>query len=381
MTKSAPRATGLITALFPLLLLTMPEIHAQGLDAPITRWDHAFSRIGGVAELPDGRVVVVDNLDGEVFRGDANGTAVQPLGATGDGPNEYRRPWSVVRGPGDTLWLYALNRLLRIAPTGDLAGTVVFAPAGGVAPPRGLDNAGRLYWDRVVIRDPRTGELKRQQQYEIVRWRPGGSQVEVVATASDHAPELHDQRFHPFAERDAWVVDPDGAVRIIRARNYAVDRVRDGRVIGSSAPIPFQPIAITVGDRTAYRRERAANPSGMSFGRRAGTTRDGATAARLLEMNRAYPDEMFPRTKPPFVEGGVLRSPGGYLWVVRSPESPALTGTRIDVLDTTGRRLREIIMPAGRRLVALDRGGVYLAAEDSDGLQFLERYRWPAGLR
>lgn len=359
------------------------EVRGQALDAPTARWEHAFSRIGGVAELPDGRVVVVDNLDGTVYLGEAAGGTVGQLGRTGDGPHEYRRPWSVVRGLGDTLMVYAQNRLVAISPAGTIAGSYLFAPqalGGGVAPPRGVDREGRVYWDRVVTRDPATGALKRQQIYEIVRYRPGNGSVEVVATASDHAPEWHHARFHPFAQRDAWVVEPDGSVRIVRARDYSVDVVRERAVVSSSPPITFRPVEITGSDREAYRRDRAANAPGVSF---RGRNRAGAGAtgpAVLAQMRRSYPDEMFPRTKPPFVDNGVFRSPGGQLWVERTPHGVSLRGTRIDVLDATGRRIREITLPEHRHLLGLDRRGVYLVHEDEDGHQYLERYRWPAGL-
>ncbi len=357
---------------------------AQGLGPPAARWDRDFSRIGGVAELADGRVVIVDSRDALVYIGNAQGGGSAQLGRTGDGPEEYRRPFSLVRAPSDTILIYSQNRLIRLAPSGKLVGTIPFTPAalgGNVGPPRGVDRAGWVYWDRVVIRDPDTGEIKRQQQYEIVRFKPGSDKVEVVATAGDHAPELHGNKYHPFAQRDAWILEPDGTIRVARARSYTIDALRGETVASSSAPVPFQPIAVTNADREAYRLDRAKNPNGMSFGGR-GTPADGAvTPERMKEMREAYPDEMFPRTKPPFVADGLLRSPGGQLWVIRSPATAAIQSGQVDVLDAAGKRIREITLPEGRRLVGLDRGGIYLAREDDDGLQFLERYAWPAGLR
>lgn len=366
-----------------LLMLHVAPLGAQDLGPPSARWDRDFSRIGGVAELPDGRVVIVDSRDAMVYLGDARGGASAPLGRVGDGPNEYRRPFSVTRAVADTLLVYAQNRLVRIAPSGALAGSHPFVPSalgGSVGPPRGVDRLGRVYWERVVIRDPVSGEIKRQQQYEIVRFRPGTRQVEVVATASDHAPERHAGKFHPFAERDGWAVDPDGTLRIVQARDYTVRRVRGGTVVSTSAPIPFERVPVTAADREALRRDKAANAPGVSFGGRAMTAEGGVTPERMARMREEFPDALFPATKPPLVEHGVFRSPGGQLWVVRSPVGPSLRGTRIDVLDATGRRVREITLPAGRHLVALDRGGIYLVREDDDGLQYLERHGWPAGL-
>lgn len=366
-----------------LSLLVASPLAGQGLGAPIARWDRDFSRVAGVSELPDGRVVVVDSRDAVVYLAAADGGPSTALGQTGDGPNEYRRPFGVVRVRADTVLLYAQNRLLRITPAGAIAGSHPFVPSalgGSVGPPRGADREGRIYWERVVIRNPQTGEIKRQPQYEIVRHLPGSSGAEVVARVQDHAPARHAQRFHPFAERDGWAVDPDGSIRIVRARDYRVVRVGDSGEV-EAAVIPFTPVPVTAADREALRREKAMNPAGMSFGGRSTTADGGVTPERMAFMRREFPDDIFPTHKPPFVDGGVFRSPAGQLWVVRSPQGPALHGDRVDVLDVAGRRIREIALPAGRRLVALDRGGVYLVREDDDGLQYLERYGWPTGLR
>ncbi len=371
-----------VPSLMLAALLPAP-CHPQGFTAPATRWTTPFSRIGAAAELPDGRLVVVDNRDGVIHLAPAQGGEAAPLGREGDGPNEYRRPFGVVRGQGDTLLVYASMRLLRVAPNGNLAGSLPFSPRdlGTVAPPRAVDRLGRIYWDRPVIRVPGSNTIKRQQRYEIVRVTPGQDAVEVVATASDHAPERHEQRFHPFAERDAWVLDPDGTVVLVRARDYSLQWVRDGAVQRSAPSVSHVPVPIRAGDREAFRRDRAANPSGASMG--GGPPRlDGTvTPEAMARMREAYPDADFPATKPPFVENGAFRSPGGQLWVVRSPERPVLVGDRVDVLDAAGRRIRELALPAGRRLLALDRRGIYLVAEDDDGLQYLERYAYPQGLR
>ena len=361
------------------LLLTAPSLSAQALGSPLARWDKDFSRIGGAVELPDGRVVIVDNLDGIVFIGAASGGAVTQLGRQGDGPDEYRRPWAPVRGLGDTVLIHAQNRLVRVTPTGRIAGSHAFASralGGGVGPPRGVDRMGRIYWDRPVIRDPQTNAIKRQQQFEIVRYRPGNDQVDVVATANDHAPELHDQRFHPYPQRDEWVVDPDGSVRIVRARDYSVDVVRDRRVVSSGPAIPFRPVRIDASAREAHRMARAANAPMVSFNGRSAASTTGVTPERMAQMRRDYPDDMFPEHKPPFIENGTFRSPDGHLWVVRSPPGDA-PPRRVDILDIDGRRIREIDLPAGRRLLGLDRRGIYLVHEDDDGLQYLERYAWP----
>ena len=46
-----------------------------------------------------------------------------------------------------------------------------------------------------------------------------------------------------------------------------------------------------------------------------------------------------------------------------------------------GRRKGHVLLPAGRRLAGLERGGIYLVRTDEDGFEWVERYGWPAGLR
>ena len=78
---------------------------------------------------------------------------------------------------------------------------------------------------------------------------------------------------------------------------------------------------------------------------------------------------------PMFRPGAVIAAPGGRLWVGRPPEAgrPVL----YDVFDAAGRRVQQVELPAGRRVMTVGRMGVYVAAEDADGVQKLERFALP----
>ncbi len=97
-------------------------------------------------------------------------------------------------------------------------------------------------------------------------------------------------------------------------------------------------------------------------------------------MDDAYPDALFPNELPPFDADAVRRSPGGDIWATLSAPAGA-TGFAVDVLREDGTRRGVIRLPLGRRLVALTSDGVFLARVDEDGLEWLERYAYPAGLR
>ncbi len=370
------------TGWLALLVLASQDIGSLGRPTAVSSQD--FSRVAGLAELVDGRWLVVDSRDAAVYLVDPSRGRREQLGRSGDGPNEYRRPFGVVHGLGDTVLIYDPNRqqFLRVDPSGRIAGAIEFGLGimrGGIAPPRGVDRLGRLYWDRPVItQEPGLG-LKRQQHAQVVRWDPGRNVLDTVATFADHAPEMHSNRFHPFPERDAWVVTPEGRVGVVVARDYRLRWLDGRRTVAEGPRLRPEPVPITSEDRDAFREERARAPSGTAAASGGGAPREPTPAARR-QMVAAYPDESFPKHKPPFEEGGAWLSPGGDVWVARS-RSRGERAVTIDVLEPSGGLRRQLRLPEGRRVVALERGGIYLARVDEDGLEFLERYAWPAGLR
>lgn len=78
---------------------------------------------------------------------------------------------------------------------------------------------------------------------------------------------------------------------------------------------------------------------------------------------------------PPFDASGVHAAPHGGLWV-RLP-SPSGAPVRYDVFGSDGTRERQVELRPGRRVVYVGARGVYVVAEDMDGVHALERYRVP----
>lgn len=352
------------------------------LGSATGRIERGFSRITGAAELRDGRLVIADPTDLGVFALDFSRGTVSQIGRAGPGPDEYERPFGVLRGPGDTLVVASPGgRFLRLDPSGAIAGPVRFnfGPGmGGMSIPRGIDAAGRYYWDSdFITRDPQRG-FKRNRMPTIKRWAPGRDSAVVVATYADHAVDMTEKRFHPYAERDAWVAAPDGRVGVLVAADYHLRWTRDGRTLAEGRPIPFERIPVGRAERDAYRDVRARTPGGGAQIVGPAPSRESEAARR--QAAEAYPDDMFPASLPPFEENGAWLSPGGDIWVARSraanDEVPV-----IDVLDNAGTRRGSLQLPEARRVLALDRNGIYLVHTDDDGLQWVERYAWPAGLR
>lgn len=382
--RGAPPSAPLIA----VLSLFATVVHAQDTPAQFNlgeatgRIDRGFSQVTGAAELRDGRLIITDARELGVFVLDFSRRTVTPLGRTGPGPDEYGRPFAVLRAPGDTLIIASPGgRFLRVDPAGNIAGPVPFpveVTAAGMSIPRAIDTAGRYYWaSDFLAADPQRG-TRRNRTPSIRRWTPGHDSAVVVASYADHAAGMTQYRLRPYAERDAWVVTPDGRVGVLVAADYHLRWMKDGRIVAEGRPIPFQPIPIGPAERAAYREARAGMPAaGVRI-----IGADGNPAQREEARRRAaaaYPDEVFPPALPPFEEQGVWLSPRGDIWVARARAAKDAVPT-IDVIDAAGALRGSLRLPLGRRVLKLERNGIYLVYTDDDGLQWVERYAWPSGL-
>ncbi|MCC7003926.1 MAG: hypothetical protein IT357_17355 [Gemmatimonadaceae bacterium] len=338
-----------------------------------------FSEVVAVAEFPDGRFLVADRRDLSYYLVERSGSEMTVLGRNGSGPNEYVNAFGIVRLPGDTLALFGGNqRYLRVTPTAQFADAlpipVSILRGGGIAPAVGVDARGGYYWSGDAVGANASG-FKRNQRQNIRRWPPPSERLDTVASIVDHAEMMHEKSFHPYAERDAWVVAPDGRIGVLSARDYRLRWYQAGKVIAEGPAINFVPIPITAADRDAFRAERMRQPaSGMRS--TAPSAKAEPSPAMRKRIEEAFADEVFPSHKPPFIENGLLRAQNGELWVQRSAAFGQRV-TRIDVLRPSGARKATLDLPPGRRLVAVDRLGVYLVRVDDEGLEWLERYDWP----
>lgn len=353
------------------------------LGSPTLTVTEPFSEVVAVATLADGRLLVADRRERTFYLVTRDGRSVTPFGRNGNGPNEYQGAFGIVRMPGDTLALYGgLQRFLRVTPNGTFAEALTVpqsALRGGFGPAGGVDASGALYWIGDVV-GTSNGQSKRNQLHIVRRWRPGAERIDSVARVADHAPAMHQHRFHPFAERDAWVVAPDGRVGVLSAAEYRLRWFKDGRFVSEGPALPFERVPVTAADRATFRLTAARQPAG---GMRATGPRgeeSAPSAAAIRRMEEYYPDASFPAVRPPFIEGGAHLTPGGDVWVVRAGPASARAVT-VDVLTATGELRARLTLPEGRRLVGVERSGIHLARVDDDGLQWLERYDWPSGLK
>ena len=368
-------------ALVLALLSIQQPVPEQRLAAPLATLPHDFSMIRGLRELADGRVLVTDRLEEQLYVADLGRGTVRPIGRKGGGPQEYRLPAALLALTGDSTLLIdeGNGRLAIIGPDLRIARSIASQREGlgfGLYP-RTVDARGRLYveipaWAQrgppsdssIVARfDPATERLDTLGRVRGPTWLTGPSMKPRI-------PYLI------YAPQDVWTADAGGRVAFVRAAGYIVEwKGTDGRVVRGPRT-PARPMPVTERDRRAYVRNFLV---GSSVG---GKGTDGSVASPIpasmttdAEVNEMAGRQPFAEVRPPFTDATPRIGPDGALWVERSV---AIGAPRIyDRFDAAGVRRSAVVFPAGRRLAGFGRGSLYAVATDEDGIDTLERYAVP----
>jgi hypothetical protein len=351
------------------------------LGRPDAAFPEPFSRVMGVRELPDGRLVISDNLEKNVALLDFASGDLTRIGREGQGPGEYISPGTLYAMPGDSALLVDLGNMrgLVIAPNGEVGRAVPFQRGEGLGAlfvPRAVDGQGRIYGQPTI--SFRDGAPEQVDSMPIVRLDPTTDVLDSVAWMP--SPRLSLQTgggarsggvsvrmgTEPYQATDAWAVAPDGRVALVRAREYRVEWLAPGgrRTVGPT--LPYEPVKIG----KAERDEWVNRPTQTA------TMRVGGQGARTIAMPRPNADEVtWPEAKPPF-EGAVSIATTGEVWI-RTSQRAGVTTALYDVVDARGQLVARIQLPEGRRLIGFGKGTLYTVNRDADDLEWLERYRLP----
>ncbi len=347
-----------------LLLATL--VSAVPLQQPFGRPEaiapKGFTRVSGVSELPDGRIVVVDGDERRIALVDLTARTETPIARAGSGPNEYRSPFGPVRLPGDTLAVYDVvnRRLLLLDRAGRPAGTVPLPDAlfagRGVSVPRGGDRDGFLYFETTVSQVPPP------VRGAILRWQVGAAGVDSVGDLLVRDPARR-RILRPFLPRDGWAVTWDGRVALVENEPYRL------RWFGARAgrPVAIDRLPLGQGEMDAYWDGPGRRGASGTFSGGGG----GSSASQARRRAWEYPDRL-----PAFDPTGIVAAPNGDVWVSRSHRWNDRAVT-VDVFGPDGERRRTLTLPPSRRLVAFGTRSVYLVRVDDDDLQWLERYPYP----
>ncbi|MEQ1694008.1 MAG: hypothetical protein ABMA00_22145, partial [Gemmatimonas sp.] len=270
------------------------------------------------------------------------------------------------------------NRSHILGPDGRSVRTIL-ADVPGRGGIRGVDATGAFLYG--IPSWSEGSKALPDDSVRIVRWdprAPGDAPVVAIVQGTryrkDRSPALQPRMpMVGYASQDSWAVVPNGALAIVRATPYHVEFRAPGRapVVGPSYTTTTR--LVTTGDKKRFIREFSDGSATSGRGPNGGLGH--APKITDAEVARMVGTAEWAERFPPFDASTVLAGADGRVWV----GAPLLPGAspRYDVFDQTGKRVMQVELRAGRRLVHVGARGVYAVFEDADGVQVLERYRLP----
>ena len=367
-----------------------------------------FTRIGGIVELRDGRVLVSEAQDKEIWLVDlATDTRTQVARASG-GPTEIQIG-SLLPGASDSAVYSDLQqrRLLIFSP----AGAPLFTRSTGgdrtdpmsiltAMQPRYVDATGRLFGQTTGMKMPtaaRTGSTNPNDMMPtfaesvfVMRIDQRSGKTDTLAqirnvTAASVPKMTMTEGAMKFSMRgpdmrpiDVWTGLPDGRVAILRDGVYRISFVAPGNPVTFGPVIPSTPIPITAGEKKAVLDSIRSAMARMNqtVGRSIAAAGGDPTKVPKMEFEVLEPTT-WAATKPAYLS--LSASPDGRMWV-HTPLPFTDKGSLYDVLDGKGNLIAHVRLVPGETIVGLGRGSVYTARMDSDDLMYLRRYVLPAPL-
>lgn len=355
------------------------------LGTPAAEFPEGFTNLGGVRELPGGRLLVIETCDRVVKRLDFAAQEAGPVGRTGAGPAEYRTPVRLLPLRADSVAVHDVGnqRYLVLDPAGTPVRTFSALPsttqsAGGnmvsttFSPLHG-DGRGRFYGREPGMRATASGMVVNDSA-AIEWWDPYGGSRDTVAFYRLARPgPVTPEPEPPFTTGIQWAVAPDGRVALVHPSDYHVEFIGPTGARTAGRPIRFDPVRLSEGHKAEWREaQKPACPMAASG---TFTTPDGKTGT-FMRMATPEP-KVWPDVLPPIVSGGVQFATDGTLWVRRSVAAQA--PHTYDVFDAAGRVVRTVVLPKRAKLLGFGQGVVYVARLDADDLQYVQRYALPTG--
>jgi hypothetical protein len=368
-----------------LLVLGAPPLLAQ---VPATRalataeeYAESFDLVTSLRELPNGKLLLVDNGPRALLLVDFTGGTQTQIGRNGQGPGEYQFPGELVPYLGDTTLLVdrASRRLLPVSAEGKMGKVIPFPDmVQGLSEMRGADPRGRLYFQASAFGfgpgSSATAEMP--DSTTLIRWDRGtkidtlgkvrlpATKINTGGTSTQRTIMIMQQ---PYAGQDDWAVTREGRIGVVRLGDYHVDWLGDRPAKGT--PVKWDPVKVGPAEKEAFMARSRDTRNRFSV-----TTGGAGRANAPQPRQRTEEDFDWPDVKPPFVPRTVYAAPEGDLWVQRS--TPARDSVPVyDVFNASGNLAARIALPKGRRLVGLGKGVAYATRTDDDGLQWLERYK------
>ena len=374
-------------ALVLVLTLTRSVVAQEGsrlvaTEPPGAELPYEFSQISRVFELRDGRVIVLDRLDGNVRLADLRTGVSSLLGRTGNGPREYRAPHDLIPLGGDSVGVVdgTQRRVLVITSDGGLGG---FVPpmarhpgTGAMIELRAADARGWLYGNGGPLQRTAAGSLEFSDSSPILRWKPASETGEVIAhyysppppgasiIASGHVVQKPGA-VPALSPVTMWMVGPDGRIAVVSGSPYRVQFIEPDGSRRMGPVIPFDRVAVNDSVKNAVQSD-ASRPQMMVMYEKGGAT----TTARSVPPG--FQVTNWATHVPPFrFDGLIAFAPNGTLWVQRT--TFRREGGRYDLIGADGSLIDRVRLPEGHRIVGFGRDAMYVVRRDADDLEFLQR--------
>jgi hypothetical protein len=357
-----------------------PSASLLGLRPPIASLPEGFEHISSVRELNDGRLIIADDSrHSRLLVADWRSGRVSVVGREGDGPGEYRSIGQVVALPSDSSlvtdprggrWL--LLDGLRVAGMAAHNGLRL----QNAQVPFGADGRGRILELEAHVfpksREPVARWYPNAESLFVLVVRRGSSNVDTVARIRGryrgirHVPSPKGGQVagmsiiwdlvNPLAAEDQALLFPDGWVAIAYGNPFQVEWVApDGkRVRSGTLPGPTR----TIDEREKRNALLVYRPTYLSAG---------------FGVNDV---PTWPAVLPPFPINALLAVPDGALAIERTAEASS-PGRVYDIVDRTGHVVKRIRLLPNERLVGFGSHAAFVAAKDSDDIEWLRKHPWP----
>lgn len=348
------------------------------LTRPAYELEAAFSQIGGIRELSDGRFVISDGGDGRLMMADAGSGRVSEIpfgsGMTSD--------IKLLGMAGDSTLVVdkSSSRLMVVGPDGRAHRSFSLSIPGvtGSLAARAVDDRGRYY---AAVSD---SDAARQieDSLTLVRIDPQSSRVDTIARMQPHPRFRTGRRGSvpnrmmqpvPFASQDTWTVDQDGTLIAVRSAGYRLEFSKGPKkaVVGPKTKVPK--VKVTSRDKALFKRaliERSTARLADTGTRVVPSANPPREAVHSLLGAITFPSEM-----GAFTPATPLVDRLGRVWVQRWVHMD--DNETWDVFDRSGKHSLQVELPDERRLVSMGPSGAWVVARDADGVERIERYDVP----
>lgn len=353
----------------PLAFLLIPALAAAQRAPAIplkpanATLSEEFSRIIGVRELRDGRVLIADGKEVRLVVASFDARSVTPVGRQGRGPGEFQSLGRLVSLAGDSSLIVDWGNQRWLILSGARVAVTVPPESPALTATRvsvtSADGSGYVLAE--VYARPLPGR----------RWNPADSmclvRVERTTGRADTVGRIRPRyergqlfgrgevSVPPLAIGEQALLFLDGWMAIARLEPYQVEwRSPDGRTIRGT-PLPFSVTKVNEREKRAYFDREA-----KAWGR----------------APQYAPNPVWPENLPVFERDALLAAPDGMVLVRRMPTA-SVSDTRYDVVDRRGTLVRQISLPENQWIVGFGRRAAYLVVTDADGIQRIERHPWP----